>query len=180
MSSSDQNKPSGKSGQRNRKRKHQGSQKPDQAQDTKALIDAAIASTDTSPIAEVTLEDPSPIGEALSAHPAAPTAAPDPTPTAAPVQVDPTPTAAAIPVDPSPIGLQTIATAYRDYTRKSFADAQSFVEKLSGVRSIDKAFEVQTEFAKQAYDTFVADSRKIRTLYGELFKQSLPTGRRDR
>ena len=71
------------------------------------------------------------------------------------------------------VGLQTIATAYRDYTRKSIQDAQSYVEKLSGVRSLDKAMEVQTEFAKQACETFAADSRKIRELYGEFFRQTL-------
>ena len=74
---------------------------------------------------------------------------------------------------PSPVGIQTIATAYRDYTRKSIQDAQSYVEKLSGARSLDKAMEVQTEFAKQAYETFAADSRKIRGLYGEFFTQTM-------
>ena len=95
---------------------------------------------------------------------------------------DTSPIGMAQPAETSPVGLQTIATAYRDYTRKSFADAQSFVEKLSGARSIDKAFEVQSEFAKQAYETFMADSWRIRALYGELVRQTLrpPTGRHDR
>jgi hypothetical protein len=70
------------------------------------------------------------------------------------------------------IDFQTIATAYSDYTRKSFEDTRVFVEKLSGVRSLDKAIEIQTEFAKQAYETFVAESRKIRELYSGLAKQT--------
>ena len=41
------------------------------------------------------------------------------------------------------------------------------------MRSLDKAMEVQTEFAKQACETFAADSRKIRDLYGEYFKQTM-------
>ena len=45
-------------------------------------------------------------------------------------------------------GLQAIASAYGDYTKKSFEDTKSFVEKLSGVKSLDKAMEVQTEYAK--------------------------------
>jgi hypothetical protein len=65
-----------------------------------------------------------------------------------------------------------IATAYGDYTKKSFEDTKLFVEKLSGVKSLDKAIEVQTEFAKTAYDTFVAESQKIGVLYGDLAKQS--------
>ena len=65
-------------------------------------------------------------------------------------------------------GIQTIATAYGDYTKKSYEDTKSFIEKLSGVKSLDKALEVQTEFAKSAYETFVAESQKIRELHGEL------------
>jgi hypothetical protein len=71
-----------------------------------------------------------------------------------------------------PGGLQAIATAYGDYTKKSFEDTKSFVEKLSGVRSFDKAIEIQAEFAKTACETFVTESRKIGALYGDLAKQS--------
>ena len=67
---------------------------------------------------------------------------------------------------------EAIATAYGDYTKKSFEDTKAFVEKLSGVRSLDKAIEVQTEFAKTAYETFVTESQKIGALYGDLAKQS--------
>jgi hypothetical protein len=67
---------------------------------------------------------------------------------------------------------QAIATAYGDYTKKSFDDTRSFVEKLSGVKSLDKAIEIQTEFAKSAFETFVAESQKIGALYGDLAKQS--------
>jgi phasin family protein len=69
-------------------------------------------------------------------------------------------------------GLQAIASAYGDYTKKSFEDTKSFVEKLSGVKSLDKAIEVQTEFAKSAYETFVAESQKIAGLYTDLAKQA--------
>ena len=70
-------------------------------------------------------------------------------------------------------GLQAIASAYGDYTKKSFEDTKSFVEKLSGVRTLDKVLEVQSEYAKSAYETFVADSQKIAGLYGDLAKQAL-------
>jgi hypothetical protein len=67
---------------------------------------------------------------------------------------------------------QAIATACGDYTKKSFEDTKAFVEKLSGVRSLDKAIEVQTEFVKMAYETFVTESQKIGALYGDLATQS--------
>jgi len=69
-------------------------------------------------------------------------------------------------------GLQAIASAYGDYTKRSFEDTKSFVEKLSGVKSLDKAIEVQTEFAKSAYESIVAESQKIAGLYTDLAKQT--------
>ena len=68
-------------------------------------------------------------------------------------------------------GLGAIATAYGDYARKAYEDSKSFVEKLSGVKSLEKVIEVQTEYAKTAYETFVAESQKIAGLYGDLAKQ---------
>ena len=69
-------------------------------------------------------------------------------------------------------GLQAIASAYGEYTKKSFEDTKSFVEKLSGVKSLDKAFEVQTDYAKSAYETFVTESQKIAAMYSDLAKHS--------
>jgi hypothetical protein len=80
--------------------------------------------------------------------------------------------AAALSSTAFPAGFQAIATAYGDYTKKSFEDTRSFVEKLSGVKSFDKAIEIQTEYAKTAYETFVTESQKIGALYGDLAKQS--------
>ena len=71
-----------------------------------------------------------------------------------------------------PGGLLAIATAYGDYTKKSFEDTKLFVEKLCGAKSLENAIEVQTEFAKTAYETFVTESRTIGVLYGDLAKQS--------
>ena len=69
-------------------------------------------------------------------------------------------------------GFQAIATAYGDYTKKSFEDTKSFVEKLSGVKSMDKVVEAQTEFARSSYETFVAETQKIAGLYTDLAKQT--------
>ena len=69
-------------------------------------------------------------------------------------------------------GFQAIASAYGEYTKKSFEDSKSFMEKLSGVKSLDKALEVQNEYAKSAYESFVAESQKIAGLYTDLAKQT--------
>jgi phasin family protein len=69
-------------------------------------------------------------------------------------------------------GWQAIAAAYTDYAKKSYEDGTAFIEKLSGVRSLDKAFELQSDYAKSAYETFVAESTKIGELYKDLAKDA--------
>jgi hypothetical protein len=80
--------------------------------------------------------------------------------------------AAAVSMNAFPGGFQAIATAYSDYAKKSFEDTRSFVEKLSGVKSVDNAIEIQAEFAKSAFETYLAESQKIGALYRDLATQS--------
>jgi len=68
--------------------------------------------------------------------------------------------------------VQAIATAYGDYSKKSFEDGSAFFEKLAASKSLDKALEVQSEYAKTSYETFLAESQKIGGLYVELAKQT--------
>ncbi|HWV95769.1 MAG TPA: phasin family protein [Xanthobacteraceae bacterium] len=68
--------------------------------------------------------------------------------------------------------VQAIATAYGDYSKKSFEDGSAFFEKLVASKSLDKALEVQSEYAKTSYETFLAESQKIGGLYVELAKQT--------
>jgi hypothetical protein len=77
----------------------------------------------------------------------------------------------AVSAEPVVASLATIANAYGAYTGKSVELTWSFLEKLAAVRSLDKAFDVQTEFAKQAFETFLAESRKIHGLHSELARQ---------
>jgi hypothetical protein len=67
---------------------------------------------------------------------------------------------------------QAIATEMVDYSKKSFEDGTKVMEKLLGVKSLDKAMEIQTDFAKTAYEGFVAQATKIGELYADLAKES--------
>jgi phasin family protein len=169
MISTEQDKPLGKPGQRNRKaeRRSQKSERqqsptPDQPQDEKQQIEATVMSTDAPPIGEVALVDNSPIGAGALA---------DTSPIGAAASADASPIGAVAAAEPVPVSLQTIANAYGDYTKKSLEETRSFVEQLTSVRSLDKAIEIQAEFAKHACETFLADSQKIWELYSELAKQ---------
>jgi hypothetical protein len=79
---------------------------------------------------------------------------------------------AVTPVNAPSIDFQVIAMAYGNYTRKSLEQTKSFFDKLAGVRSLDKAIEIQTEFVKQACETFVTESQAIRELYSGLARQN--------
>ena len=60
----------------------------------------------------------------------------------------------------------------REYAKKQFEETKSLAEKLSGVKSLDKALEAQSDYARSAYETFVADAQKIAGLYSDLAKQT--------
>ncbi|MBQ0821253.1 phasin family protein [Microvirga sp. HBU67558] len=70
-------------------------------------------------------------------------------------------------------GTQAIAVETADYAKKSFEQTASTFEKLVGVKSLDKVIEIQTEYAKSAYEGFVAQSTRTRELYAKLAQDSL-------
>ena len=67
---------------------------------------------------------------------------------------------------------QAIAVELADYSKKAFQDGSSALEKLLGVKSLDKAIEVQSEYAKTAYEGFVAEATKLGELYSDLAKET--------
>ncbi len=69
-------------------------------------------------------------------------------------------------------GAQAIAVEAADYARKSFEQGTAALEKLVGVRTLDKAFEVQSDYVKSAYEGFVAQSTKMGELYANLAKDA--------
>jgi hypothetical protein len=68
-------------------------------------------------------------------------------------------------------GVQAIAAEVASYSRKSFEQGTSAFEKLAGVKSLDKVIEVQQEFARTAYEGFVAQATKMGELYADLAKE---------
>ncbi|KQZ54921.1 phasin family protein [Rhizobium sp. Root149] len=65
---------------------------------------------------------------------------------------------------------QAIATETGEFSRKYMQDATSYFEQLMGVRTIEAALELQTNFAKSSYETAVAQTSKLTELYSELGK----------
>ena len=69
-------------------------------------------------------------------------------------------------------GAQAIAVEATEYTKKASRPAAPRVEKLVSAKSLEKAIEIQTDYAKQAYEGFVAEATKISELYAELAKDA--------
>jgi len=69
-------------------------------------------------------------------------------------------------------GVQAIAVEVADYSKKSFEEGSAAAEKMFGAKTLDKAIEIQSDYAKQAYEGFVAGATKIGELCADLTKES--------
>ncbi len=67
---------------------------------------------------------------------------------------------------------QAIATEVADYSKKSFDDGSAAIEKLFGARTLEKAIEIQSDYAKTAYEGVIAETTKLGALYTDLAKES--------
>ena len=67
---------------------------------------------------------------------------------------------------------QTIAVEAAEYAKKSFETGTATVEKLLGAKTLDKAFEIQADYVKGAYEGLVAQSTRMGELYASLAKES--------
>jgi phasin protein len=179
MSTTKENKPVGKSGRRGKKgeqrrqkpvslespapvqmqspepdhRQHLQPNQAESAEQPRAVNEPVEAVVTSEPVEAVVISEP--IESVVTSPDALPAAAAAPAPT-----------------EPAPVSLQTIANAYRDYTRKSFEEIGSYFEQLTGVRSLDKAMKVQTDFMKRAYETSVAESQRICELHNRFARQT--------
>jgi hypothetical protein len=68
--------------------------------------------------------------------------------------------------------MQAIAVEMADYSKKVFEQGTAATEKLIGAKSLEKAFEVQSDYFKSAYEGFVAESTKLGELYADLAKET--------
>ncbi len=68
--------------------------------------------------------------------------------------------------------MQTMTVEATEYAKKAFENSSATFEKLLTAKSFDKALEIQTEYAKQAYEGMVAQSTKMGDLYAEMAKEA--------
>jgi hypothetical protein len=58
-------------------------------------------------------------------------------------------------------GFQALAAEVTDYSKKAFDDGIHTWEQLVGVKSVDQAVEIQSQYAKRAYDRYVGEVSKL-------------------
>ena len=68
--------------------------------------------------------------------------------------------------------LQAIATEAGEYSKKSWEDGSATLEKMFAAKSLDKAVEIQSDYAKKAYEGFVAQATKMGDIYAEMAKDA--------
>ncbi len=69
-------------------------------------------------------------------------------------------------------GFQAIAAEVTDYSKKAFEDSTRAFEQLIGSKSIEQAVEIQSQYAKKAYETYMAEMSKLGEMYVGLAKDA--------
>jgi len=65
-------------------------------------------------------------------------------------------------------GVQEIATETSDYAKQSMTANAEAVERLLGAKTVESAVQIQTEYAKSAYEGFVAKATKISEIFAKV------------
>jgi len=67
---------------------------------------------------------------------------------------------------------QASAAEMGDYTKRSVQEGSATLEKLMGSKSGEQAVEIQTSYAKRAYDDYMQQMTKIGGMYANLAKEA--------
>ena len=65
-------------------------------------------------------------------------------------------------------GFQAIAARMTDYSKQAFEDATRAFEQVGGAKSLESVIEIQSHYAKKAYDTWVAEASRLGELYAAI------------
>lgn len=65
-------------------------------------------------------------------------------------------------------GMQDLASETAEFSKHSMTAGAETVQKLMGAKSIETAIQIQTDYAKSAFDGFVARSAKMNELVGKI------------
>ncbi len=67
---------------------------------------------------------------------------------------------------------QAIAAEVADYTKRSFEEGTAVAEKLATAKSLEQAFEIQSDYAKSSYEDYMQQMTKLSGMYAELAQEA--------
>jgi len=65
-------------------------------------------------------------------------------------------------------GFQAIIAEVTNYSKKAFEEGTRAFEQLVSAKSVEQAVEIQSQFAKKAYDAHIAQMTKLGEMYVSL------------
>ncbi|MGE0499898.1 MAG: phasin family protein [Rhizobiaceae bacterium] len=68
--------------------------------------------------------------------------------------------------------LQSIAAEATEYAKKSYETGSAALEKMLAAKSVEKALEIQADYGKVAYESFVAQATKMSDMFADLAKEA--------
>ena len=69
-------------------------------------------------------------------------------------------------------GFQALTAEMNDYSKRAFEDSCRAWEQLVGAKSFERAFEIQSQYAKNAYDSYIAEVSKLGEMYASLARNA--------
>src|SRR5262249_51310335 len=69
-------------------------------------------------------------------------------------------------------GFQAIGASVTEYSKRAFEDATRAFEQLAGAKSFEHAIEIQSQYVKKAFDTWVAEASKLGERYAAVARDA--------
>jgi len=69
-------------------------------------------------------------------------------------------------------GIQAIVARWAEFSKRSFEDATRAWEQMISAKSIESAFEIQTNYAKNAYENWMAEMSKLGEMYSSIVRDA--------
>jgi hypothetical protein len=68
---------------------------------------------------------------------------------------------------------QAIAAEMGEYSKRSLEDGTATFQKLIGAKTLDQAFEIQSNYARRAYEQYFQEMNKIGGMYAGIAKDAM-------
>ena len=69
-------------------------------------------------------------------------------------------------------GFQAVGARMTEYSKQAFEDATRTFEKLAEVKSFEQAVEIQSQYAKTAFDKWVNEASKLSEMYANIAREA--------